>query len=335
MHRSRLSVLVIFAAMAACSKQDDSEGSKILSTDILSQDRTLVQRLEVDQESRQLPLPAACGTVRLPHRPTSENLQKAEELARQARVAGIQGDEKEAGALLRRAFELDGTSKTTVYNLARTSEAVGDRAMAKTAYCRFLALKPTTAESAEARERVAKLSQAETQVAAGSVSESTPARRRLRAAPARRVTNQRPAVEPRVVARTAVPQSVSETSSERDTQPASPAASGGDVSPAPSEQVTTSPAVDETASSTVAEGEVSSTPRPVPVDVDQPATASRKEGRVMGRPQGAGIGAAAGAIIGAVAGRSVKSAIIGAAAGGILGTMSGRTIVPAGRGIRP
>ena len=336
MHRSRLSVLVIFAAVAACSTQDDSvEGSKILSTEILSQDRTLAQRLEVDQESRQLPLPDACGTVAVAASPTAANQKQAEELTQQALVAGIQGDEKEAGQLLRRASELDGTNKTTAYNLARTSEALGDSVAAKAAYCRYLALRPTTAESVEARERVAKLSQVKTQVAAGSVSESAPTRRRLRAAPTRRVVKEQPAAEPRIVADAPAQQSVPATTPERDSQPASPAASVADVSPVPSESVSTSPEVEGTAGSTTAEGEAVATTRPVPVDVDQPATASRAEGRTVGRPQGAGIGAAAGAIIGAVAGRSVRSAIIGAAAGGILGTMTGRSSPPAGRGIRP
>src|SRR6185436_10173406 len=41
-HRSHLSVLVIFAAMAACSKRDDTEGRQILS-----QDRALVAQLEL------------------------------------------------------------------------------------------------------------------------------------------------------------------------------------------------------------------------------------------------------------------------------------------------
>ena len=64
MHRSRLSVLVIFAAAAACSKRDASEGNAILS-----EDRTLVARLDVDQESRKTTLPAACGTIAIPAQP--------------------------------------------------------------------------------------------------------------------------------------------------------------------------------------------------------------------------------------------------------------------------
>ena len=129
MHRSRLSVLVIFAAVAACSTNDDSQG-----TDILAQDRTLVARLEVDQETGQPSLPSACGTVALAAQPTLANQQQAKELTRQARDAEMQGNVQEARTLLHRAFELDGTNKSTAYHLGRTSEAVGDGAGAMTAY---------------------------------------------------------------------------------------------------------------------------------------------------------------------------------------------------------
>ena len=58
MHRSHLSVLVIFAAMAACSKRDDSEGRQILS-----QDRALVAQLELDKDTRRPAQSDACGPI--------------------------------------------------------------------------------------------------------------------------------------------------------------------------------------------------------------------------------------------------------------------------------
>ena len=140
MHRSRLSVLVILAAgVAACSRNDAAtEG-----TDALAQDRALIARLEVDQETRQQPLPAACGTVALAAQPALANQQQARELTRQARDAEMQGNVKEARSLLIRASELDGTNKSTAYHLGRTNEALGDRTAAIAAYCRYLALTPT------------------------------------------------------------------------------------------------------------------------------------------------------------------------------------------------
>ena len=74
MHRSRLSVLVIFAAAAACSKHDGSEGNAILS-----EDRTLVARLDVDQETHKPALPTACGTLAIPAQPAVSNQRQAEE----------------------------------------------------------------------------------------------------------------------------------------------------------------------------------------------------------------------------------------------------------------
>ena len=351
MHRSRLSVLVILAAsVAACSKNDAVEG-----TDPLAQDRALVARLEVDQETRQPALPAACGTVALAAQPGLANQQQAKELTRQARDAEMQGNVKEARALLLRASELDGTDKSTAYHLGRTSEALGDRTGAIKAYCRYLALTPTTPEAVEAHQRLTKLSQPITRVAAGSVVDSTPTTRGARVAPAasaapapmpaRRVTRERPKAEPRVVASAPAERSapverpVPPASRERDTGPASVAASGAEVSSPASDPAVTSREVDSSAGNVVAAGDVAAaagaepaaTPQPA---VEQPSTAPRTT-RAPSRAQSAGIGAGMGAIIGAATGRSVKGAVIGAAAGGILGTMMGSRMVPIGRGISP
>ena len=329
MHRSRLSVLVTFAAVAACSTRDDSEG-----TEILSQDRTLVARLEIDQETRQLLLPAACGTITVPAHPAVAAQHRAEELTRQAHVADMHGRVQEARSLLRRASELDGTNKSAAYHLGRTNEALGDRSAAKMAYCRYLALTPTTAESVEARQRVAKLSQSESRVAAGSISASAPTRRRAPATTARRATRAQPTVEPRVAAGATVERSAPATSRKRGTQSASAATGGADDSPTPSGPVTTTPEVDGRTTISASGGDVVATPREVPT-IEQPSTASRTASRGPNRAQRAGIGAATGAIIGAATGRSVKSAVIGAAAGGILGSVVGGGFRPVGRGIVP
>lgn len=296
MHRSRLSVLVIFAAVAACSTRDDSKG-----TDGLSQDPTLVAKLQAGQKPA-MPLPAACGTVAIGAQPSDANRTQADELTRRAYDAEMQGSVQEARTLLRRASDLDATNKSAAYHLGLTSETLGDRAAAVTAYCRYLALAPASAESAEARQRVSKLSQTTTRVAAGSVSERAANGRRAPAASAPRVTRARRSVAPRVVV--------------------SGAARGADESPAQRDPVIVSRDADRTADREAGGGEVVAASRPEP-PVEQPTAAPPTIRRGPSRTQSAGIGAAAGAIIGAATGRSVKSAIIGAAAGGIFGTAVG------------
>ena len=334
MHRSRLSVLVILAAAAACSKHDGSEGNAILS-----EDRTLVARLDVDQETHKPALPAACGTLAIPAQPAVSNQRQAEELTRQASDAEMHGDVKEARSLLRRASELDATNKTAAYHLGRTSETLGDSTAAMTAYCRYLALTPTTAEAVEAHQRVTKLSQSKVRVAAGSVIDSTATAQRAPATPARSatsVTRAQPTVARRVATRTpTVRQSAApKPSTGRTTRVSS--TSTGTVAEAPTtrEPTTAATQVSDTASSSVAGGDVVLAPSREP-SVEQPAPAPRTSSRYPNRAQSAGIGAAAGAIIGGMTGRSVKSAVIGAAAGGILGTVVGGGIRPASRGIVP
>jgi len=316
MHRSRLTVLVILAAgAAACSKHDDTDG-----TAILSQDRTLVARLAVDQESHPAPLPAACGTVAIAAQPAVSNKLQAEELTRQAQGAEMHGDVAEARSLLRRASDLDATNKSAAYHLGRTSEALGDSTAAMTAYCRYLALTPTTAESVEALERVSKLSHsaARTQTA----SASTPVAPRVAtartttavaptraatpapAAPApapRRVARRSASVEPRVVASAPVEQSARTTPPTHEAR--SESAAGGDLVTASSSDATTASTA--------------------PVAEQPAATPQRTVRRGPTMAQRAGIGAGVGAILGAATGRSMKSAVIGAAAGGILGSVVG------------
>jgi hypothetical protein len=327
-------VLVIFAAAAACSKHDGSEGNAILS-----EDRTLVARLDVDQETHKPALPAACGTVTIPAQPAVSNQRQAEELTRQASDAEMHGDVKQARSLLRRAAELDATNKTAAYHLGRTSETLGDSTAAMTAYCRYLALTPTTAEAVEAHQRVTRLSQSKVRVAAGSAIDSTTAVQRAPAAPARSatpVTHAQPAVKRRVATRTpAVRQSATPSSSgERTARTSSTSTGSVAETPTTRERATMATQAGDTAASTEAGGDVVMAQSPAPT-VEQPAPAPRTSRRYPSRAQSAGIGAAAGAIIGGVTGRSVKGAVIGAAAGGILGTVVGGGMHPVARSITP
>jgi hypothetical protein len=293
MHRSRLSVLAIFAGVAACSTRDDSSTSEILS-----QDPTLSATLEVRRKTPPQPLPDACGATAVAPLPAVADRRRAEELARRAYGAELVGKTQEAHSLLRRASRLDGTDESAAYHLGRTSEVLGDRTGAMAAYCRYLTLASTTAEAVEARQRVATLAQSGTRMAAGTVSIGVPTRRRVASATARRPTRERRPVQRRVAAGTGIEES------------------------APRDGAGILPDVDGRIDRTAAEGDVVATQGQAPT-VDQASTASRTQSRGPSRAQSAGIGAVAGAIMGAAMGRSVKSAVIGAAAGGVLGTVVG------------
>jgi hypothetical protein len=277
MHRSRLTVLVLFALATACSTQDDAE-----VRELLSQDPTLVARLAMDQETRQVPLPDACGGTTIAAQPAVASKSEAAQLTRQAYEAETLGNVEGARSLLRRASELDATNKSAAYHLGRASEALGDRAAAIDAYCRYLALTPSTAESAEARQRVATLSRSETRVAAGRVDDGASTRRRAPAATARRVTRARPTATPRVVASApvasapvasapvasaSVERSMPATSPARATPAASAAASAADDAPSRTAPASDAPAATDTAYGTTAAGDVMATSHPVPAVV--------------------------------------------------------------------
>jgi hypothetical protein len=336
-------VLVIFAALAACSTRDATA-----ATELLSQDSTLSGRLATAPAPGRVALPAACAPATPAARPQVEHASQAEELAHRGYAAEALGDLQEARALLRRASELDGTNEPAAYHLGRTSEALGDRAAAVAAYCRFLALSPTTAESADARQRVASLSQPAPRVAADTMRDGArdgaPAAPRARVAPARPVVRQlarkapvarRPSTAAPRVASATVERSSTAPALDAGTGPTNAAAAGGDAASSGGASTTTSaPSAEGGMARTVATGDV------VPAAVEgstavQPSTTSRTSGGGLSRAQRAGLGAAAGAIIGAVTGRSVKGALIGAAAGGALGTATGGRMAPVGRGISP
>jgi hypothetical protein len=340
-HRSRLSMLVIFVAAAACSTRDDS---KRTTDDSLSKDPTLVAKLEAGKQAGQ-PLPAACGTVAIGAQPSDANKAESDELTRKAYDAEMQGNVQEARTLLLRASKLDATNRSAAYHLGLTSETLDDRNAAVTAYCRYLALAPTSTESAEARQRVARLSQTTTRVAAGSVSERATNGRSAPVATAPRVASVRRAAEPEGVA--AVTRGASQSSMRREptrsapqseprqavaqSEPQSAPQSEPRRSPPRSEPVIVTREGDRAADSAKVGGEVVAASRPEP-PVEQPPAAPPTVRRGPSRAQSAGIGAAVGGIIGAATGRSVKSAIIGAAAGGIFGTAVGGTIRPIGGG---
>ena len=324
MHRSRLSVLVIVAAAAACSRHDASDESAILS-----EDRTLVARLDLDQESHKPALPAACGTVAIPAQPAVANQHRADDVTRQASDAEMHGDLKEARSLFRRASELDATNKSAVYHLGRTSEALGDSGAAVTAYCRYLALTPTTPEAVEAHQRVTRLAQSTTPRATGS-SATTPQAAPAVTSRAASVPHAQAASVRRVATKPTVTEPAPAPVAERRARVSSTNPDRVGQSSASREADSGVTVATDTAASTIAAGDVEMTPSREPT-VDQPAPPARTSRRPS-RAQSAGIGAAAGAIIGGVTGRSVKSAVIGAAAGGILGTVVGGGFRPADHG---
>jgi hypothetical protein len=289
-------VLVIFAAAAACSTHDDAKG-----TDPLAQDRTLVARLEADRDARPAPLPAACGTVTVAAKPADASRTQAKELTLQAQGEEMKGNIADARSLLLRAAALDPTNQSTAYHLGRTNEALGDRAAAMTAYCRYLALTPSTTESAEARQRVSELSKTVTRVSAGSVTERA---KGTSASPGTRATTRRVTRARRTVA--------SHTAS-------APTVVQSAVTPAPARGGIVT---ESDAGGAIAEASPSVE---APASVEATATPSRTARRGPTPTQGAIVGAATGAIIGAATGRSVKGAVIGAAAGGLLGTVVGRS----------
>ena len=295
MYRSRPVVLVIFAAAAACSTRDDSA-----SIAGLAQDTTLA-RLSLNHQAAQT-LPAACGTVAAAATAVAVNEPQAKDLAREAYDAELLGNVQEAQSLLSRASELDGTDESVAYHLGRTSEAVGDRSGAVTAYCHYLSLTSTAAGAADVRQRLARLSQPPASVAANTGGAMPSAR--PRASARTHVASRRSSsVSPHAVATTTrLPQHDAQSARAADGRAIdSPDGNGGVYRGA-------------------SDGDVIATSSGAPVS-RQPTSAPSTRRSGPTRAQGAGVGAVAGAIIGAAAGRSVKSAVIGAAAGGILGTV--------------
>lgn len=292
MHRSRPALLTIVAALTACSTRNEPAASSALLQD------TSLANVGLHTDTPLRSLPQACGTVAVAAQPADVDRQRAEALTRQAYDSELVGNVPEARALLHRASELDATNRTAAYHLGRTSETMGDSAAAVAAYCHYLVLGPPTAETADARQRVARLTQPSGQLAAAAVATSAPMRQRVAYAPVRQATRRRATSQQRIVsvATTASPGRGSSGTSEART--VSSEAGGADELP---------PRVPDQAQA-------------VPTTAS-PTSSTRRRG--VSRVQGAGIGAGIGAILGAAVGRNAKSAIIGAAAGGVIGGAAG------------
>ena len=324
MHRSRLLLLALVAAMPACSTRDDVSGAEMLA-----QDSALVATLQVDRNARPVEpsLPDACAAQAVSAQPAASKRAEADELARRGYDAELRGDVREASTLLRRATGLDGTNRTAAYHLGRVNETLGDRDAAVNAYCRYLTLSPTTAEAADSRQRIAKLSRGAVQMAAGAVVSdpaSAPRRASARRAPrAQRAPLQTASAE--VTASATPDESENRQAAAPSSVPAAEVSTASTDSASPSDATVATGAVMDTVESAPAAEVVAATPRPQP---SAPSSETRSASRGPSRAQTAIIGAATGAIIGAATGRSVKGAVIGAAAGGVLGTVVGRGIRP-------
>jgi tetratricopeptide (TPR) repeat protein len=78
-------------------------------------------------------------------------------VAARGRELALVGDRAGARAAFARALALDPTAAPVAYDLARTAEEGGDARAALSAYCHFLALAPGGPNAADARARVARL----------------------------------------------------------------------------------------------------------------------------------------------------------------------------------
>ena len=255
------------------------------------------------------PLPDACGTVAIGAQPSDANRAQAEELTRRAYDAEMQGDVQEARTLLRRASDLDATNKSAAYHLGLTSETLGDRTAAVTAYCRYPLARADV-------DRGGRGAPARGEAVAGDDAGSGGERQRARRERSACAGRDHAARD----ARSARGQS-------RGSSPARARAGADESRRAGARRWSSRAKPMARRGGAAVEDEVVAASRPEP-PVEQPPAAPPTVRRGPSRAQSAGIGAAAGAIIGAATGRSVKSAIIGAAAGGIFGTAVGGTTRP-------
>ncbi len=111
---------------------------------------------------RSLTLPAVNACLREP--PPAATARRDELAARsaaaRARELALVGDRAGARAAFARALALDPTAAPVAYDLARAAEEAGDAGGARAAYCHFLALAPAGADAGQvgdARARVTRL----------------------------------------------------------------------------------------------------------------------------------------------------------------------------------
>ena len=318
MRYSRVLLMPVLVLGAACAEPGTS------ADDPLGRDLLLATQVHTDAVERELSALGGAGICSAPMdqaSPTAGQQAQAERVLQRAQEAALMGEQRRAHQLYREAAQLDGSSATIAYHLARSSDALDDRAAAVDAYCRFLTLAPGTQQAADVRGRLAALaglaggeSQPDSQAVAPSPAAPTPATRAASASAVRR-----PAA--RVAsARRSSRVSSSGARSTAGTQPAAgstvrteTSAGSGENGPARDEAATQPPR--ETRETREAPSEVAASPAPA-------STARAGRDNTM---RGAVIGAAAGAIVGAAMGRDVKSGVVGAAAGGLLGAVVGRT----------
>ncbi len=109
------------------------------------------------KRSLTLPAVSACLRERPPAAAARRDELAARSVAARARELALVGDRAGARAAFARAVALDPTAAPLAYDLARAAEEAGDAAAARSAYCHFLALAPSGADAADARARVARL----------------------------------------------------------------------------------------------------------------------------------------------------------------------------------
>lgn len=99
-----------------------------------------------------------CPRFPSPVPPAPAQAVESRRLAQQGYEAALVGDHPEARDLLRRAAQLDLTAEEVAYRLGREHEEVGAATDAVREYCRYLSLAPRAGNSADVRERIARLS---------------------------------------------------------------------------------------------------------------------------------------------------------------------------------
>jgi len=109
---------------------------------------------------RSLSLPAVSACLREPAPAVAPRRDEvaARTTAARARELALVGDRAGARAAFARALALDPSAAPVAYDLARAAEEAGDARGARGAYCHFLSLAPAGADAADARARVARLS---------------------------------------------------------------------------------------------------------------------------------------------------------------------------------
>ncbi len=110
------------------------------------------------KRSLTLPAVAACLREAPPATVGRRDELAARTVASRARELALVGDRAGARTAFARAVALDPSSAPLAYDLARASEEAGDTRGALAAYCQFLALAPTASDARDARARVGRLS---------------------------------------------------------------------------------------------------------------------------------------------------------------------------------